>query len=83
MPQFVRSRVADPGKMRKPTQPTQPEFLTIPDVAELLKLGERTVYQLAREGRIGGAAKVGGQWRFDRAALLQWLRAGGDQGAER
>lgn len=54
------------------------EFLTIPDVAKLLKLGERTIYQLAREGRLGGAAKVGGQWRFEKRALLAWLKAGGE-----
>jgi excisionase family DNA binding protein len=54
------------------------EFLTIPDVAKLLKLGERTIYQLARDGRLGGAAKVGGQWRVEKSSLLAWLKAGGD-----
>ncbi|MFC1611411.1 helix-turn-helix domain-containing protein [Myxococcota bacterium] len=54
------------------------EFLTIGEVAKLLKLGERTVYQLAREGRIGGVAKVGNQWRFAKSALLEWLKQGGE-----
>ena len=54
------------------------EFLTIPDVAKLLKLGERTIYQLARDGRLGGAAKAGGQWRVERSALMAWLEAGGE-----
>ena len=54
------------------------EFLTIGEVANLLKLGERTVYQLAREGRLGGAAKVGNQWRFEKTALLKWLQQGGE-----
>ena len=56
----------------------QAEFLTIAEVAQLLKIGQRTVYQLACEGRIGGAAKVGSQWRFDRVALHKWLSAGGE-----
>jgi PTS system nitrogen regulatory IIA component len=54
------------------------EFLTIAEVAKLLKLGERTVYQLAREGRIGGVAKVGNQWRFEKSALLEWMKRGGE-----
>jgi excisionase family DNA binding protein len=58
-----------------------PEFMTIAEVAKLLKLGERTVYQLAREGRLGGAAKVGSQWRFDAGALQKWLRNGGEAGS--
>jgi PTS system nitrogen regulatory IIA component len=54
------------------------EFLTIGEVAKLLKLGERTVYQLAREGRIGGVAKVGNQWRFEKGALIEWMKQGGE-----
>ena len=54
------------------------EYLTIPEVAKLLKLGERTVYQLARDGRLVGAAKVGGQWRCERGVLTDWLRQGGE-----
>jgi len=61
-----------------PGSSMQEEFLTIPDVAKLLKLGERTTYQLARDGRLGGAAKVGGQWRVEKSALLAWLKAGGE-----
>ena len=53
------------------------EFLTIPEVCELLKLSERTVYQLCRDGELGGAAKVGNQWRVNRAELLEWMKAGG------
>ncbi len=41
-------------------------------------LRERTVYQLAREGRIGGIAKVGNQWRFEKGALLEWMKEGGE-----
>ena len=54
------------------------EYLTIKEVCELLKIGERTVYHLARAGRLPGAAKVGGQWRVNRAKLTDWLAAGGE-----
>lgn len=40
-------------------------IMTIHEVAEYLKLNEKTVYRLAAEGEIPGL-KVGGSWRFRR-----------------
>lgn len=54
------------------------EYLTIKEVCDLLKIGERTVYQLCRSGKLGGACKIGNQWRVNRGELLAWLKAGGD-----
>ncbi len=54
-----------------------PEFLTLPEVAALLRIGERTAYDLARSQRIP-AAKVGGQWRIRRADLDAWIARGGE-----
>ena len=64
-----------------------PEYLTIKDVASVLKLGERTVYDMLRGGRLPDAAKVGGKWRVDRVRLEEWMAAGGelatsDEGAD-
>ena len=53
------------------------DFLTIKEVCDLLKIGERTAYDLCREGKLGGAAKVGNQWRVNREELMTWLKAGG------
>lgn len=53
------------------------EFLTIAEVCEMLKLGERTVYDLCRQGKLPGAAKIGGQWRVNADELSAWLKAGG------
>ena len=36
-------------------------YLTIQQVCELLQLGERTVYEMCRQGKLPGAAKVGPQ----------------------
>jgi len=44
------------------------EFLTIPEVADLMRIGQRTAYELARSGQLGGAIKVGNQWRVERRA---------------
>ena len=54
------------------------ELLTIKEVCKILRLGERTVYQLCRDGRLPGTVKVGGKWRVDRLALEKWIRTGGD-----
>ncbi len=53
-------------------------LLTIKETAALLKMTERTVYAMAKEGRLPGAAKVGGSWRVMRNTLMSWLEAGGD-----
>ena len=54
--------------------PDQDEILTISEVAGLLKIAEKTVYGLAQRGEIP-AFKVGGQWRFSRAAIDTWIKA--------
>lgn len=56
------------------------EFLTIPEVATLHRIGERTAYDLARTQRIP-AAKVGGQWRIRRTDLDAWIDRGGEAAA--
>lgn len=40
------------------------EILTLPDVARLLKVADKTVYTMAQEAQLP-AAKVRGQWRFN------------------
>ena len=48
------------------------EILTLPEVAQLLKVAEKTVYTMAQKGELP-AFKVRGQWRFKRADLDQWI----------
>jgi excisionase family DNA binding protein len=50
------------------------EVMTIRDVAEALKLAEKTVYAMANEGEIP-AFKIRGQWRIRRTDLDRWLDA--------
>lgn len=50
------------------------EILTLPEVAQLLKVAEKTVYTMAQKGELP-AFKVGGQWRFRRADLDSWIDA--------
>ena len=48
-------------------------ILTIRDVADLLKINEKTAYKLAAAAKIPGV-KVGGSWRFDRTTISTWIR---------
>ncbi len=49
-------------------------LMTLREVAGYLGLHVMTVYKLTREGHVP-AAKVGGQWRFKREILDEWLEA--------
>lgn len=48
------------------------QILTLQEVAEYLKLAEKTAYRLAAEGKLPGF-KVGGAWRFKREDLEAWI----------
>jgi excisionase family DNA binding protein len=48
------------------------EILTLPEVAALLKVAEKTVYTMAQRGEIP-AFKVRGQWRFKRVDIDAWI----------
>ena len=48
------------------------EIMTLAELANYLKVAEKTVVRMAREGRIPGT-KVASQWRFMRTMVDQWL----------
>jgi excisionase family DNA binding protein len=52
----------------------------VKDVAEYLKVTERTIYRLAAAKKIP-AFKVGGSWRFSRADIDAWIKRQTAQGA--
>ncbi len=47
-------------------------YMTAKEAADYLKIAERTLVRLAHEGKIPGV-KIGGQWRFRRALLDEYL----------
>ena len=49
-----------------------PEVLTVERAAELLQVEPTDLTALAEAGELPGR-KIGGAWRFPRAALLEWL----------
>lgn len=60
------------------------DILTIKEVAEYLRITEKTAYRLASERKIPGF-KVGGSWRFRKGEIDAWIdedarkRAKGDK----
>jgi excisionase family DNA binding protein len=48
------------------------EILTTVEVADYLRLNQKVVRNMALEGRIP-ALSIGGEWRFRKKAIDQWL----------
>lgn len=48
------------------------EILTLKEVAQLLKVAEKTVYTMAQKKELP-AFKVRGQWRFRREDIDRWI----------
>jgi excisionase family DNA binding protein len=73
---------------RKPSKPKKPktarwqriammdkEILDVEGAATLLGVSTTTIYNLARKGEIP-ATRVGREWHFSRANLMQWVANG-------
>ena len=58
--------------MKKNGARSKESIMTLREVAQYLGLHVMTVYKLTREVRVP-AAKIGGQWRFKRDVLDEWL----------
>jgi len=49
------------------------KLMTVEEVADYLRVTDKTIYRLLRQGKIP-ATKVGNQWRFDTDAIDRWLQ---------
>ncbi|MBT7745001.1 MAG: helix-turn-helix domain-containing protein [Alphaproteobacteria bacterium] len=54
------------------------DIMTIKEVAEYLKVKEKTAYKLVADGKIPGF-KVGGSWRFRKGEIDSWIKQQSDQ----
>lgn len=54
-----RSRMAD-------------EVMTVKELARYLKINEKTIYKLLKNGNVP-ASKIGGTWRFKKSIIEEWL----------
>jgi excisionase family DNA binding protein len=58
-------------------RPIEADVLTLEELAELLAVEPAAVEALASTGELPGR-RIGGQWRFARAAVLAWLAHGSE-----
>lgn len=65
-----------------PVKPPTELVLTISEVANYLKVTERTIYRLAGAKRIP-AFKVGGSWRFSKADIDAWIKQQSMEGQDK
>jgi excisionase family DNA binding protein len=56
-----------------PSSPADNAIMTIGEVADYLKVTERTIYRLAGAKQIP-AFKVGGSWRFSMVDIDGWIK---------
>lgn len=50
------------------------DVMTLPEVAEYLRLTEKTTYRLAADGTLP-SFKIGGSWRFRKTDIDAWIEA--------
>ena len=67
----AESGTINPGDMAESKREGD-EILTVGQVSKLLKLHQRTIYKLVRNGTIPGR-RVGKKWRFLRSEIMNFL----------
>jgi excisionase family DNA binding protein len=60
------------------TEP-EPAVLTVDELATLLRVNRKTVYDALSRGEIPGARRLGATYRILRDAVLEWLASGQDR----
>jgi excisionase family DNA binding protein len=60
------------------TEP-EPAVLTVDELAALLRVNRKTVYDALSRGEIPGTRRLGATYRILRDAVLEWLASGQDR----
>ncbi len=53
-----------------------PQLLTITDVAEILKISQRSIWRLVASGKLVAPLRVGGSIRWKREDIRDWIDSG-------
>jgi excisionase family DNA binding protein len=61
--------------------PVTPSVLTVDELAALLRVNRKTVYDALSRGEIPGARRIGSTYRILRPAVLEWLASSQDRAA--
>ncbi len=74
---FTRQATEEPDPPPNATLSGAPErapsVLTVDELAALLRLNRKTVYEALARGEIPGARRIGSSYRILRDAVLEWL----------
>jgi excisionase family DNA binding protein len=73
-----RARESERGQDEETAEP-QPPVLTVDELATLLRVNRKTVYEALSRGEIPGARRIGASYRILRGAVLEWLSSGQDR----
>jgi excisionase family DNA binding protein len=71
MPATKEEPQLPPGRIHVPVY-EPPEVMSPAQAARLLQVDKDVLLELAAAGRVPGR-RVGGEWRFARTALIDWL----------
>ncbi len=50
-----------------------PEILTLPELAEYVRVSKSSLYHYSRDGKIPGR-KIGRHWRYHKSAIDAWVK---------
>ena len=67
--------ITPPPEAREPP-PEPPAVLTVDELAALLRVNRKTVYDALARNEIPGARRIGASYRILRDAVLEWLASG-------
>ena len=60
--------------------PSRPQFLKVPELAAMLKVKPRTIYEMVAQGRIPYRKPPGSNiLRFDLDEIIAWTKAGNNK----
>ncbi len=63
--------------MHSATLPGRPQFLMVPELAAMLKVKPKTIYEMVAQGRIPYRKPLGSNiLRFDLDEIIAWTKAG-------
>lgn len=58
------------------------DIMTVKELADYLKIAEKTAYRFASEGRVPGF-KVGSAWRFRKSEINRWIAQQEQEGKQK
>lgn len=76
MSEAVESKQVDPS-----TDGGLPAIVTVEEVAKLLRVNRKTVYEAIKRREVPGVRRIGGTIRISRDAVLGWLEKAPASGA--